>query len=617
MRLMTFPVSSGLFVSSVLISISASWLSGCLRSSEPVPTSPTGPTIQVNAGFPSAKTLNAKLGRGINVGNALDAPKEGEWGVTLRQEWFQSIADSGFATVRIPVRWSAHALEAPPYSIDSAFMNRVAWAVDHALAANLNVVIDMHHYNELMENPGTHKARFLAMWRQIALRFADYPPELLLEILNEPKDNLDATTWNGFLASAIDTIRALQPKRTLVVGTAPWGGLTGLAQLELPADSNLIVTVHYYDPHTFTHQGAAFEAGADAWLGTRWRATPPQRSQVDQDVKTIADWAAAKDRPVFLGEFGTYELVDSASRAMYTEYLATSFEKAGFSWALWNFSSDFGILIDSTQSWRNYLLDALVRPGRNAFLDSVLKSSRPIDLGKYLVFDDFEDGIANLPAVSVPYQEKIQRPVDSAYSHYYTYHSDSSLVLGPQNETLYTFEQTDTGGAPRNFGNGVGAWGYQGKGLHVKLKMLGANYPYAGFGAGLMGGWADDFTDLTQLTAVQFRAKGYGAWHIQITSDSIYNKYPAANNWGQMVSRFVLRDQWESYVIPAEIFAPKAYSPQAVKGVTWADVRDKIIALEFESAQSYGQNGGFVNDSLEIWIDDIRLIGVEKADFGL
>ena len=32
---------------------------------------------------PDAGAANKKLGRGINLGNALEAPKEGEWGVTL------------------------------------------------------------------------------------------------------------------------------------------------------------------------------------------------------------------------------------------------------------------------------------------------------------------------------------------------------------------------------------------------------------------------------------------------------------------------------------------------------------------------------------------------------
>jgi endoglucanase len=54
---------------------------------------------------------NKLLGRGINLGNALDAPKEGQWGVMLKEEYFKIIKDAGFNSVRIPIRWSAHALK--------------------------------------------------------------------------------------------------------------------------------------------------------------------------------------------------------------------------------------------------------------------------------------------------------------------------------------------------------------------------------------------------------------------------------------------------------------------------------------------------------------------------
>src|SRR5207247_7305573 len=78
--------------------------------------------------------INKKLGRGINLGNALEAPKEGEWGVTLKAEYFKRIKNAGFATVRLPVRWSAHAQAAAPYAIDAGFFRRVDWAIDQALA---------------------------------------------------------------------------------------------------------------------------------------------------------------------------------------------------------------------------------------------------------------------------------------------------------------------------------------------------------------------------------------------------------------------------------------------------------------------------------------------------
>lgn len=603
-------VSAGLWISSALTVSTLAILSGCFHS-ETLSNQTDG---QSDSGFTSGKLLNAKLGRGINLGNALDAPREGEWGVTLQADWFRWIADSGFSTVRIPVRWSAHALNAPPYTVDSAFLERVAWAVDRALEAKLHVIVDMHHYDSLYAHPEAETERFLALWRQIAKRFSGYPPELLLELLNEPRDGLDAEAWNTLLAKAIQSIRAIQPRRTLIVGTSPWGGFSGLKNLRLPADSNLIVTVHYYDPHPFTHQGAEFVAGANAWLGTTWRATPPQRAQVDQDIAFIRDWARENNRPIFMGEFGTYQAVDSLSRALYTEYLATAFSQAGFSWALWNFSSDFGVWNDSSHAWEGYLLDALLRPGKNAYLDSVLKATKPLDLGKYLVFDDFEGAYPGLPSSAVAWQGKIGQPPDSSHSFWYTFYSDSARISDASGTRISQWFEADSGTAPRNFGLLIGPWGYDGKGIHLRTRLKGDGYPYAGIGAGLMGGWDSSAVDLTGLTAIQFRAKGRGEWSLQVISDSIYNGYPKADNWGQMSFSFRVKDQWESFVIPAAALAPKKYSLQEARKITWEDVRNKILALEFMSGQSYGKSP---DDSLELWIDEIRLVGIEKADVGL
>ncbi len=48
--------------------------------------------------------MNKMLGRGINLGNALDAPSEGAWGVVLKEEYFQIIKDAGFNSIRLPIR---------------------------------------------------------------------------------------------------------------------------------------------------------------------------------------------------------------------------------------------------------------------------------------------------------------------------------------------------------------------------------------------------------------------------------------------------------------------------------------------------------------------------------
>jgi hypothetical protein len=565
----------------------------------------------VQADFPSAKALAARLGPGINLGNALDAPKEGDWGVTLKAEYFKWIADSGFKTVRIPARFSAHALADSPYTLDSAFLERAAWAVDQALANKLNVVLDMHHYDSIMAHPKAELPRFLSLWKQIAKRFRAYPPELVFELLNEPRDALDASTWNDILAQAIDTLRVLQPRRTLVVGTSPWGGLSGLDGLRLPADSNLIVTVHYYEPMEFTHQGADFVDGAKAWLGTQWRATPAQRAVMDQDLASLREWAAEHGRPVFLGEFGTYYKADSVSRAWYTEYLTRKLDTAGIPWALWNFSSDFGILNDTTEAWKGYLMGALLHHGRDPKLDSILASTKPIDPGVYVTWEDFEDSLPDMPASARKWRERKGLPLDNYHANWYVFHSDSSSVLSGDGTPIHDYKEVRAGTAP-NFDLLVGPWGSTGKGLHAKMRVIGASYPWAGFGAGILGGYDSTYVDLTQLKAIEFRAKGHGDWCMEVISDSV--SADTVENWGQMSAAFRPQADWQTFLIPAETLSPKPYSKQAKAHLTWEDVRKKIIAIEFMNGHCTGETA---DTTLDLYLDDLRLIGVTDHDLGM
>src|SRR5262249_50035683 len=83
---------------------------------------------------PDPFAVNKSLGRGINFGNALEAPKEGEWGIKLEAEYFKLIKEAGFATVRVPVKWSAHAAKDAPYAIDADFFKRIDWVLDQAEA---------------------------------------------------------------------------------------------------------------------------------------------------------------------------------------------------------------------------------------------------------------------------------------------------------------------------------------------------------------------------------------------------------------------------------------------------------------------------------------------------
>ncbi|MFT6855500.1 MAG: aryl-phospho-beta-D-glucosidase BglC (GH1 family) [Cyclobacteriaceae bacterium] len=64
--------------------------------------------------------------RGINLGNTLEPPLEGEWNNGPAQEYyFDDYLSAGFTCVRVPVRWDRHTATSAPYAIDEAWMLRV------------------------------------------------------------------------------------------------------------------------------------------------------------------------------------------------------------------------------------------------------------------------------------------------------------------------------------------------------------------------------------------------------------------------------------------------------------------------------------------------------------
>lgn len=299
---------------------------------------------------------NAKLGTGVNLGNALEAPVEGQWGVTLKPEYFRLIRDAGFDAVRLPIRWSAHVAEQPPYTIDPKFFERVDWAIAQAVSNGLNIVINSHHDEALDKAPAGHLARLAAIWEQIASRYQDQPPSVFFEIYNEPHGNFDAATWNKALATILRVIRRTNPTRPIVIGPVEWNNIRALDKLQLPAaDHNIIVTVHYYEPFHFTHQGASWVEGSESWLGRPWDGDENEKQAVRESLETAAEWGRRNNRPIYLGEYGAYSKADDESRVRWTQYVSVEAARLGFSRAYWEFCSGFGLFDSDKGEWREAL----------------------------------------------------------------------------------------------------------------------------------------------------------------------------------------------------------------------------------------------------------------------
>jgi endoglucanase len=305
---------------------------------------------------------NRALGRGINLGNALEVPKGQDWGFTLKMEHFKVIKDAGFDHVRVPVRWSDYAAKSEPFTIDPAWFTRIDKVLDECEKQKLRAVLNVHHYDEIFKAPREHLPRLKAIWKQIAERYAKREDALYFEFLNEPHEALTAEIWNDFVPQLLAIVRESNPARPVIVGPGLWNNVNELKTLKLPDDKNLIVTVHYYLPHDFTHQGTPWsDERLQKIVDLRWPQNAGEEAQLKKDFELVAKWAKEHQRPIYVGEFGVYEKAPMESRGEWTRAVAEECEKHGFSFAYWEFGAGFGAYDPKNRVWRKPLLEALIR----------------------------------------------------------------------------------------------------------------------------------------------------------------------------------------------------------------------------------------------------------------
>lgn len=335
----------------------------------------------------SAFELNQRLGRGVNFGNGFEAPAEEAWGNPWQPDYFKIIRDLGFNHIRLPVRWEpeARSLASPPYTINQTFLERIRSVVDAALENKLHIIINMHHHETMMADPSAERGRFLSQWTQIATYFRDYPDSLLFEVLNEPHGKITPLLWNELFADALKEIRKTNPTRGVLMGLAEYGGLSAVPQVRLPDDDNIILTPHYYNPFTFTHQGADWVGGSADWIGTKWLDTEAEREAIKSEFRYLLHFSEKNNVPVHIGEFGAFSRADSVSRKKWTNFLSRWLEEENLSWAYWEFSAGFGIYDPVKKKYHSFLVDALLK---NEMPPPVATSSKAVYVSDFSSSND-------------------------------------------------------------------------------------------------------------------------------------------------------------------------------------------------------------------------------------
>ena len=379
----------------------------------------------------SLDSIAETLGAGWNLGNTLEAISSGHvsetaWGnPAASQEIMDLVAAQGFTTVREPVSYIDKIDDANGYTVDAAWLDRVEEVVGYCYNADLNVIINVHGdgYNSIPggwllcngDDQDAIKAKYEALWRQIAEKFADYDEHLIFESMNEEFDGEyhDPVreyyeNINDYNQIFVDTVRKTGGNNThrwlLVPG---WNTdityTVGDYGFRMPEDNNntagegrLLLSVHYYNPWAFAgdesyrtylwgDKGQAIvDTGAVSRVAIPNYGTQAELEKLFGELKTkFVDQGI----PVVIGEYGCIDKTQAneqlapeitKNRAYFDAYVAGTAASMGMVPVYWdngyNGPKGFGLINRNTlEVTQPVIIEAIV---------NAVKEKKPMDVGK-------------------------------------------------------------------------------------------------------------------------------------------------------------------------------------------------------------------------------------------
>ncbi len=332
--------------------------------------------------------------RGTNVSHWLSQSKRrGE----ERRSFFTKedvalAAQLGFDHLRIPVD-EEQLFDEGGRPVAEAFLLLDAaldWCAEHRLRAIVDLhILRSHHFNEgekpLWTDPAAQE-RFLDLWRQLSARLSKRPlDQVAYELMNEPVAD-DPDEWNRLLERAARTVRALEPRRTLVIGSNRWQSADTFDRLRVPpGDRNILLSFHFYTPMALTHYGAGWTkagefkgpvrypgevvapgdvAGLPADLVDAVGGRDPyfDRSVLEERMAKPIALARATGLPLYCGEWGALPKAPRPDRLRWYADMRSVLEKYGVGWATWDWKGGFGV-VDRARKVDDGLAAVLLGPG--------------------------------------------------------------------------------------------------------------------------------------------------------------------------------------------------------------------------------------------------------------
>ena len=296
----------------------------------------------------TATEVAADMGMAWNLGNSFDAvDSEGNvsetiWGNPItRKELFVAVKNAGFNTIRIPVSYmnminsTTNEDDEIEYSVNTDYLERLEVVINDAYNMGMYVVINIHNdggngitgkwLDITSSDFDAVTAKFEGVWTSIATYFKDYDQKLVFEGFNElmngdhsaaptPVQYANINALNNAFVSAVRAAGGSNADRVLIVAGYNTNIGYTIAGFTKPTDSatnRLMLSVHYYDPYDF----ALNESGTASWNYS------DNGAAMESTIDSICTFAASKNMPIFIGEYGPIDKSNTTARAQYCYYL--------------------------------------------------------------------------------------------------------------------------------------------------------------------------------------------------------------------------------------------------------------------------------------------------------
>jgi endoglucanase len=268
---------------------------------------------------------------------------------------FADIAELGFDFVRLPLDYRCWTDPAAPRTLKEPILKEIDQAVELGRKHGIHVQINFHRAPGFtVARPPEPKSLWTDSevqdicaqhWATFAARYQGMPnSQVSFNPLNEPDDKVTPKDHRTVIERIAGAIRSKDPQRLIVCdgrafATAPPTELIGL---------DVAAALHDYNPMPLTHYKASWVNWDESWPEPVWPLKKNDGKYVVRATiarELINPWKEfeAKGVGVMVGEFGVYNQTPHRFALSWMNDTLAEIKKAGWGWALWNFTGEFGI----------------------------------------------------------------------------------------------------------------------------------------------------------------------------------------------------------------------------------------------------------------------------------